>query len=302
VAQNTGKSALVAQNTGKTRQFHSDLPPFVPLVVEVLYDERLSSDAKMLWAFVQHMSWRQDGDPWNVIELSVREIETRLNLGVRPLRRATRELVDAGWLATKRRGLGQPNEYRVFSRLGAGARTRTSETHDQEEAETRVPRARASTGEKLDTKGQIEDPSQTLVVKGTSEAKGSTSASGPRAPATRKRDPVFDALADSTASDPHLNGGLIGKEAARLRTHPDYLAAVESVGKEAADAALALEIPIRAQAYRDYFGPDITLTVPALVKHWRLVGTAAKGELPRAESALDKHKRGLDDLLTKEEE
>jgi hypothetical protein len=89
--------------------------------------------------------------------------------------------------------------------------------------------------------------------------------------APRKRDIVFDALAKATFSDPHLEGGLIGKEVAKLRKHPAYIAALELHGKDVVDAALAEEIPRRAAMYREHFGPGIELTAPALVKHWKRV-------------------------------
>jgi hypothetical protein len=86
----------------------------------------------------------------------------------------------------------------------------------------------------------------------------------------RKRDVVFDAMAEATNSDPQLEGSRIGVAVAKLRKHDDYLAAVDRMSKEAADELLAAQIPIRARAYRRRW-PDISLTPTALVSNWKRV-------------------------------
>lgn len=245
------------KRTGRnSRQFSADLPPHVPIVTELFLDPSVSPNAKMAWGLVQYESWRQDGDPWNQVELSFTEMQAKIGLGERALRAAVKEAVEAGWMLSWRRGQGVANAYHALAR--------NCKTQVQEPAEAQDPRAGATMGLDLD---EVLD----------SEPIGSLAA-------PRKRDIVFDALAEATNSDPHLEGSLIGKEVAKLRSHPDYKEMKEGNGKEAADIALASEIPLRAHAYSEHFGPGIALTAPALVKHWRRVANHSQRLTPLQEA------------------
>jgi hypothetical protein len=194
-----------------------------------------------------------------------------IGVGGKALRGYIRELQEKGLVETKRRGQGRTNQYTVHVPDGRNGSIKNGQNDRSGTVETTDPRARATMDDGSDVS---ETPTDHL----------------PDRARTRKPDVVFDALAEATNSDPHLEGGLIGKEVAKLRKHPDYLAAVEQFGKESADAQLALVIPMQAEAYRNHFGPDIELTAPALVKHWKRVRQPKQG---RNESIVD---RVMDDL------
>ena len=83
-----------------------DAPTFSALPHDLIRDERLSRDAKLLYAVLQ-MHWWQGGECW----ASHATLASEMGCKERMLRYYLRELVKAGWVTERRRGHGQAKAY-----------------------------------------------------------------------------------------------------------------------------------------------------------------------------------------------
>jgi hypothetical protein len=257
---------LVEHNkrTGRgSRQFHSELPPFVPLMKALLLDPTISATAKVTWAFVVEASWQDNRDQWDEAGITHEQFAAALGFTAPTVRKAVKDLVETGWLSTWKRGQGLANGYQA----NAKPQVQDERNFQGTLKESSPPRARASTEGPLEER--IEDTGGALATR------------------TRKRDIVFDAMAEATDSDPNLEGARVGTAIAKLRKHPGYQEYVERHGKEAADLLLATEIQRRANAFRERW-PELTLTPTGLVSNWRRLVEQQQRPTPlqEAEEAL----------------
>jgi hypothetical protein len=244
------------ESDGQNKKWRADGEKFVILPHSVLYDAELSAGAIRAYCLLCDLGWRT-----GTAEPEMEEAAALIGVGEKALRGHIRELADKGLVTVKRRGLGQSNAYTLHGpngvkQNGQNDRSATVESTDPS-------RARAA----MDVE-PLSPIGEELTDKGSDVA-----------PAARKRDIVFDAMADATASDPSLEGALIGTQIAKLRKHPDYVLLVEIDGKEAADERLATEILLRAVKWRtSEQWSHLTLTPAGLVKHWRRLAEQPTGQ------------------------
>lgn len=95
-------------------------------------------------------------------------------------------------------------------------------------------------------------------------------------------------MVETCSCDAHLDRGKLNAALKLLRSHPDYVRAVEVHGKEVADGMLAIEIPRRADLYRQRW-PGMELTPTALAHNWARLLTPVKG--PHGVSADDLYRQ-----------
>lgn len=218
----------------------------------VLRNGSLSGNAKTLYALLMDALWRED-------EPELDELGAQLGGGKKTAQSAIKELVDVGLVTSKRRGQGKTNAYIVHS---------PDEIQKVSEGASR----RSPAADPTTTKDLVEDAE--------GENKFSPSGEG----TTRKRNVVFDALAESTGANPAASAGQIAKaakaireaEADAIREACERVLAqnpeLDEVPKERIDNYLAAKIRDRAARYRE-MRPDWELTPTALASHWLRIPT-----------------------------
>lgn len=239
---------------------------FTALPNLVLRDAALTATARLLYATMLDLAWREE-------EPEQAELAAMLGVSEKPLRKFIRELELAGLVQVRRRGQGKTNAYVLNEpgdfQNGSNARTGT---------------------------GATPDPSlKDLEQDGEAEAKASTSRPGEVS--TRKRNVVYDALVTATNANP-ADGGKIGKAAKDIREAMEpalalrrqtFLAAnpsYDEVPAEAVDKVIATEIYTRAAMYAER-RPEWELTPTALATHWNRIPTWKKrgGKMTAADIA-----------------
>lgn len=216
---------------------------------DLVVDPRISGNAKAMWAIVYHVVHFKDEEP-EMIALGA-----LLGGGEKAARGALRELVDAGYLLSKRRGQGKPNLYTLTTpdpQTGpqGGSRNSLGADHSFKDVKKHTP----------------------------------SGANAPEGGRARRRDPVFDALADATHANADASGGMIAKALKAIKAAAEplitakrqlYLAEhpeVDEVPKEREQAYLAALIHSRAERYAE-MRPDWELTPTALASHWNRIPT-----------------------------
>lgn len=234
------------KRTGRgSRQFYS--VPFIGVPKALASDPTITPPAKVLWMAIVLLAWDEKHDPNDREANGVTFVQLAGVVGVSEptLRKARAELQDRGWARYWKRGQGLADGYESFVKPSS----QTERIFGGTPKESFGPRASAT----MDVNQELEEEQERTL-----------------APAARKRDLPFDAMAEVTDSDPQLEGSAIAKAVNQLRKHVGYVEYAEQYGREKAEATLALAIQRQSENYAEHF-PGMSLTPSALVRHWKRI-------------------------------
>jgi hypothetical protein len=268
--------------TGRgSRQFHSELPPFVAIPKALVFDPNISCTAVVAWALVTEQAWRHSGDGTGDVELGFAELTAAMGVTEKALRGHLKQLVEAGWMETWRRGQGLPNGYRALltphGQNGQNDRSRGKKSP--------VLRARAPMGlEPYEVPDRSTANAVALPQPDTTQP--------PKAVRVEGRNLPFDALALHGNADPRSRTGEITAALKKIRGYvwseltveARQAVATSSDGAATFERIVAAEVADKAHTYRATMG-GAWLTPTALAKWWFDMGK--QGRTGLSDEALE---------------